>query len=184
LLFLAAIGSIQGFTLYYLRDVIRLQRPAAMTSVLLGAVALFLLPSALGAGLLADRGMSRRGLVAAAGLVAAVGAGVLLFARGLPLAIVAGCILGASTGAFYAANWALGTLLAPPAKAGMYLGVSNLAGAGAGIIGAGIGGPIADIINARQTGLGYSVIVAIYAGLFLLSVLALARVREPSLPVS
>jgi hypothetical protein len=66
----------------------------------------------------------------------------------------------------------------------MYLGVSNLAGAGAGIIGAGIGGPIADIINARQTGLGYSVIVAIYAGLFLLSVLALARVREPSLPVS
>jgi hypothetical protein len=178
LLFLAAVGSIQGFALYYLRDFLAIPSAASMTTVLLGMVALFLLPAALGGGFLADR-FGRKRLVALAGLIAAAGTGLLLLARGLPLVLVSGCVLGLATGIFMAVNWALGTDLAPAAQAGKYLGISNLAGAGAGIVGAGIGGPLADAFNALRPGLGYLVIFAIYGGLFLLSVAALSQVHVP-----
>ena len=178
LLFLAAVGSIQGFALYYLRDFLGIPNAASMTSVLLGMVALFLLPAALGGGFLADR-LGRKRLVALAGLIAAAGTGLLLWARGLPLVLVGGCVIGLATGIFMAVNWALGTDLAPTAQAGKYLGISNLAGAGAGIVGAGIGGPLADAFNALRPGLGYLVIFAIYGGLFLLSVAALSQVHVP-----
>jgi MFS family permease len=180
LLFLAAVGSIQGFAQYFLADVLQLPNAATMTTILLAVVAVFLLPSALGGGYLADRMGGRKRLVAYAGWIAAAGTLLLLFARGIPLVLVSGCVIGLGTGLFYAANWALGTDLAPKGEAGRYLGISNLAGAGAGIVGAGIGGPMADFFNAVRPGLGYLVIFAIYGGLFLLSVVALRGVREPS----
>ena len=179
LLFLAAVGSIQGFALYYLRDFLDIPNAASMTTILLGVVALFLLPAALAGGFLADR-FGRKRLVALAGLIAAAGTGLLLLARGVPLVLASGCVIGLATGLFMAVNWALGTDLAPAAQAGKYLGISNLAGAGAGIVGAGIGGPLADSFNALQPGLGYLVIFAIYGGLFLLSVAALGRVQVMS----
>lgn len=179
LLFMAAIGSIQGFAQYYLSDVLRIADPARKTTVLLAAVAVFLLPAALAGGYLADR-VGRRSLVALAGLVAAAGTVVLLLAHNLAGAIVGACILGLGTGAFMATNWALGADLAPHDEAGKYLGISNLAGAGAGIVGVGIGGPLADAFNILQPGLGYRVVYAIYGGLFLLSVAVLRRVQQKS----
>ncbi|MBN1665835.1 MAG: MFS transporter [Anaerolineales bacterium] len=176
LLFLAAIGSVQGFAQYFLADVIGIPNAASMTTVLLGVVALFLLPSALGSGYLADR-IGRIRLVAAAGVLAALGTLLLLFAREMPMVIVAGSIIGLGGGTFMATNWALGTDLAPKGQAGKYLGISNLAGAGAGIIGTGIGGPMADFLNGIQPGLGYLVIFAIYAALFLLSSVVLLKVH-------
>ncbi|MFN2227111.1 MAG: MFS transporter [Anaerolineae bacterium] len=175
LLFLAAVGSIQGFALYYLRDVLQLADAEQWTSVLLAFVAIFLVTSALGGGVLSDR-LGRKRLVALSGLVAAGGTFLLLLADGLPLVIVSGSIIGLGTGTFMASNWALGTELAPPAEAGRYLGIANLAGAGAGIVGAGIGGPLADFLNQVEPGLGYLVIFALYGGLFLLSVLSLVKV--------
>ncbi len=77
-------------------------------------------------------------------------------------------------------NWALGTELAPREKAGHYLGVSNLAGAGAGVVGAGLGGLMADFINNYQPGLGHFVIFGSYGVLFILSVVSLLGVREAS----
>ncbi len=180
LLFLAAVGSIQGFAQYFLKDVLHVPNPATMTTVLLAVVALFLLPSALGGGFLADR-WGRKRLVGMAGIVAAAGTTLLLFARNMPLVIVSGCIIGLGTGTFMATNWALGTDLAPKQEAGKYLGISNLAGAGAGIVGAGIGGPMADFFNALHPGLGYPVIFAIYGGLFLLSTASLTRVKTVGL---
>jgi len=177
LLFLAAVGSIQGFAQYYLRDVLHIPNAASMTTILLGVVALFLVPSALGGGYLADR-IGRKRLVALAGVIAAAGTGLLLLARDVPLVLIAGCVIGLGAGTFMAVNWALGTDLAPKQEAGKYLGISNLAGAGAGIVGAGIGGPLADSFNALRPGLGYLVIFAIYGGLFLLSVAALGKVKE------
>ncbi len=176
LMFLAAVGSVQGFAQYFLRDVLHIPNAATMTTILLAVVAVFLLPAALGGGYLADR-VGRKRLVAIAGLVAGAGTVLLLFSTNIPLVLLSGCIIGLGTGIFYAANWALGTDLAPSAEAGRYLGISNLAGAGAGIVGAGIGGPMADYFNALQPGLGYLVIFAVYAALFFLSVLALTRVR-------
>jgi MFS family permease len=178
LLFLAAVGSIQGFALYFLRDVMHDPKPATTTSILMAAVAVFLMLSAVVGGYISDR-VGKKRLVAIAAVIAAIGAVLLLFARSLPLLIISGAIIGIGTGLFSAANWALGTKLVPPAEAGKYLGISNLAGAGAGIVGAGIGGPMADSFNALQPGLGYLVIFAIYAGLFLISILTLSKVKVP-----
>ena len=177
LLFLAAAGSIQAFAQYYLRDVLKIPNAATMTTILLAAVALFLIPSALLGGNLADK-IGRKRLIYTAGFVGAAGTLVLLLAQSLPMVIVAGCIIGLATGTFFATNWALGTDLVPPQEAGRYLGISNLAGAGAGIVGAGIGGPMADFFNAVQPGLGYLVIFAIYGVLFLLSSLTLTQVKD------
>jgi MFS family permease len=110
-------------------------------------------------------------------LVATAGSAVLLLARDMLAVIVAGSIMGVGAGIFLATNWALGTDLAPPEEAGRYLGISNLAGAGAGIVGVGIGGPMADFFNALRPGLGYSVILVVYGMLFLFSVAALTRVK-------
>jgi len=184
LLFLAAIGSIQGFAQYFLSDRLRIENAATVASILLGVVALFLLPSALISGWLSDR-LGRFRLVLTAGLVAAAGTLLLLLSSNILMVLVSGCIIGVGTGTFMATNWALGTDLVPPEEAGRYLGISNLAGAGAGIVGAGIGGPMADFFNAYQQGLGYLVIFAIYGALFLLSSLILLKVRterEPETP--
>jgi MFS family permease len=179
LLFLAAVGSVQSFAQYYLADVLHVPKPASATTMLMAAVAGFLIPSALGGGYLADR-IGRKRLVMLSGLVAAGGTVVLLFASTMPVVIVGGCIIGLGAGTFMATNWALGTDLAPKQDAGRYLGISNLAGAGAGIVGAGLGGPMADFFNALRPGLGYLVIFALYAALFVLSSLTLSRVKLPN----
>jgi MFS family permease len=178
LLFLAAIGSIQGFALYYLRDALNLPNAATVTTQLLAVVAVFLIASALASGALADR-VGYRKLIFIAGVTASAGTVLLLFATQVALALVSGCIIGAAVGTFMATNWALGTQLAPAEDAGRYLGISNLAGAGAGIVGAGIGGPLADYFNQSQPGLGYLVLFSIYAGLFLLSAITLFKTHSP-----
>lgn len=179
LLFLAAVGSIQGFAQFFLADVLHIQNAAQMTTILLAVVALFLMPAAIFGGALADR-IGHRRLVFYSGLVAALGTVILIFAVNIPLVIIAGCIIGLATGTFMAINWAMGTHLVPPKDAGRYLGISNLAGAGAGIVGAGIGGPLADFFNQLRPGLGYLVLFAIYAGLFVISSLTLRYIgKEP-----
>lgn len=171
LLFFAAVGSIRGFILYFLRDVHHVQNVGTLGAVLAG----FLLLSALGGGYLADRmGQTRLALVSS--LVAAGGTFLLILAPGLPLILVSACVIGVGTGAYWATSWALGTQLVPRRKAGRYLGIANLAGAGAGIVGMGIGGPMADLINALRPGAGYLVTFASYGVLLLLSAAALWRV--------
>lgn len=120
-------------------------------------------------------------MVALAGLVAVVGTIIALSLPNLSIIYVGGCIIGIAAGFFYTANWALGTVLVPKEEAGRYLGISNLAGAGAGAVGAYIGGPIADFVTAQVPGVpgfGYVLIFSIYGLLFLFSVLALTQVKE------
>jgi len=135
----------------------------------------FTMVAALPAGWLADR-FGHKTLVGVSGLVAAVGTCALLAAMGIanrPLVYVAGCIVGLGAGLFTTSNWALGTELVPSEEAGRYLGVSNLAGAGAGMIGSGIAGPMADWVNRYRPGLGYFVIFGCYVVLFVLSTFSL-----------
>ena len=87
-------------------------------------------------------------------------------------------------GLFTTTNWALGTDLAPSEEAGHYLGVSNLAGAGAGVVGAGIGGPLADFLDGYRPGLGYFALFGCYGALFLLSAVSLVGVRRGRRPVA
>jgi MFS family permease len=158
-----------------------MENAATATTILLASVGVFVIISALIGGNLADK-IGRKRLIAGAGLLGAAGTLILLFSTNMGMVILSGCVIGLGAGTFMATNWALGTDLVPPAEAGRYLGISNLAGAGAGIVGAGIGGPMADFFNLLRPGLGYLVIFGIYGSLFLLSVVSLRGVRyqEPS----
>jgi MFS family permease len=181
LMFLAALTSIQGFAPYFLQYAFHTSRElaASMTGNLMLAVGIFTLITALPSGWLSDR-YGQRLLVGVSGVMAALGTSLLLTNIWMPnlvMIYVAGCILGLSAGLFTTVNWALGSTLVPPTQAGRYLGVSNLAGAGAGMIGAGIGAPVADYLNGYTQGLGYFVVFAAYGILFLLSALSLRGVR-------
>ncbi len=178
LLFFAAAGSISGFAQFFLQDVVQVPNPGQATALLMAVVGIFTAIAALGGGFLADR-FPRRRLLALAGVTAGAGTFLFFFAMSMPMVYVSGVLIGAATGLFISTNWALGTELVPPDEAGRYLGISNLAGAGAGVVGAGIGGPLADFFNLSSPGLGYLVVFAIYGACFFLSSVTLLKVREP-----
>ncbi len=183
LAFLVGVVNLTSFAVYFLQARLNLpgEKAAGPTGTLMQIVGVCILVFALLGGWMADR-FSRKQLVALAGVVAAVGIFIVVVAPNLTVIYVGGLLIGAATGIFYTANWALGTELVPKEEAGRYLGISNLAGAGAGAVGAFIGGPIADFLTARvpqAPGLGYTLLFAIYGVLFLLSVVALIRVQEP-----
>ncbi len=180
LLFMAAANSVRNFAMFFISDILHVPNPAQITTYLIAVVFIFMLVSSLAGGILSDR-FGRKNLLAIAGILALIGTILLVFSRNIPTLLISGCFLGLGTGIFMATNWALGTDLVPKLDAGRYLGISNLAGAGAGIIGSSIGGPLADYFNTIQTGLGYSVIFALYSGLFLLSVLLLPQIKTSPL---
>jgi MFS family permease len=182
LAFLVGAVNLSTFAVYFLQARLGYikEAAAAPASKLILFVGVFILLSTLPAGWLTDRFGEKR-MVAIAGLVAVVGTIIALSIPSLPVIYVGGCIIGVGAGLFYTANWALGTLLVPKEEAGRYLGISNLAGAGAGAVGAYIGGPIADFVTSQVPqvpGFGYVVIFSIYGLLFLFSVIALTQVKN------
>lgn len=182
LAFLVGAVNLSTFAVYYLQARLGYEKAAAAkpAALLMMFVGIFILISALPGGWLADKFGKKRS-VALSGVIAAFGTLVALLVPSLTVIYVGGCIIGIAAGLFYAANWALGTTLVPKAEAGRYLGISNLAGAGAGAVGAYIGGPIADYFTAHVTslpGLGYVLLFSIYGLLFLLSTLALTQIKE------
>lgn len=185
LAYLVGSTNIAGFAVYFLQGRLGLVREQAAgpASRLIMFVGIFILILGIPGGWLADR-FGRKPLLAASCLAAALGTLILVLSNNLTSIYVGAIFIGAATGLFYTANWALGTDLVPKQEAGRYLGISNLAGAGAGAVGAYIGGPIADFFTVNYPdlpGLGYVLLFAIYGGLFLLSLLALTRIKTPSL---
>jgi MFS family permease len=181
LMFLAAATSLQGSLLYFVMFAFDLssEKATSLSGTLTAVIGVFILLSALASGWLSDR-LGRRRLVLASGILGAIGNTLLLVTIWVPelvIVYIAGTIIGLATGLFMTANWALGTDLVPAGEAGRYLGVSNLAGAGAGIVGAGIGGLVADAINHFSNGQGYFAVFAAYALLFALSSVSMIGMR-------
>jgi MFS family permease len=181
LAYLVGVVNLSTFTVYFLQGRLGLvgNQAAGPAANLLLVLGILILIFALVSGWLADRFGHKR-LVATAGIVAALGVGIAVAVPNLIVIAIGAAFIGAATGMFYTANWALGTSLVPKAEAGRYLGISNLAGAGAGAVGAYIGGPIADFFTVNVPsvpGLGYVLLFAIYGVMFLFSVVALARVK-------
>ena len=180
--FLAGITNIASFALFYIQSRLgftgdEAARPASILIALVGVSILFLsIPS----GWLSDRVGALR-LVKFSGVFAAVGLFLFLISVNLPLIYISGMIVGLATGLFYSSNWSLGTQLVPRDKAARYLGISNLAGAGAGAVGAFIGGPIADFFTAhtpQYPGIGYIILFVIYGSLFLFSIWAAYHITD------
>jgi MFS family permease len=181
LAFLVGAVNLSTFAIYFLQARLGYLKEAAAApaSQLILFVGVFILLSTLPAGWLTDR-FGEKHMVAIAGGVAVVGTLIALSLPSLPVIYVGGSIIGIAAGLFYTSNWALGTLLVPKEEAGRYLGISNLAGAGAGAVGAYIGGPIADFVTAQVPqvpGFGYVLLFSIYGLLFLFSVISLTGVK-------
>lgn len=180
LAFLVGSTNVASFTIFYLQGRLGLPREAAAgpASQLLMFVGVFILLLSFPGGWLSDR-LGRKPLVAASGLIAALGTLILVLAPALSWITLGAVTVGAGVGLFYTTSWALGTDLVPKAQAGRFLGISNLAGAGAGAVGAYIGGPIADFFTLNypaSPGLGYVLLYAIFGLLFIFSVLTLGRI--------
>ena len=181
LAYLVGSTNLASFAVFFLQGRLGLEREAAAGPAgrLIMFVGLFILVLGFPGGWLADR-FGRKPLIALSGIVAALGALVLVIAPNLNVIYTGAILVGAATGIFYTANWALGTDLVPKNEAGRFLGISNLAGAGAGAVGAYLGGPIADFFTnyyPHTPGLGYVLLFAIYAGLFLFSAFAVTQVK-------
>ena len=113
----------------------------------------------------------KKPLIILSAVLAAVGTFVAIAVPNLTVISIGGCFIGAAIGLFYASNWALGTDIVKKEQAGQFLGISNLAGAGAGAIGAYIGGPIADSA-------GYVLLMSIYGVLFIASIIPVIFIKE------
>ena len=173
LAFLVGSTNVATFLVFFLQERfsdLQGEKAAGPAATITMFVGVFILFTALPSGWLADR-FGKKILIAIAGLLATTGIVVMMLIPAMAALYVAGCLVGAGIGLFYSANWALGTEIVPREQAGRFLGLSNLAGAGAGAIGAYIAGPIADA-------LGYTLVMGMYGLLFFLSILALKGIEE------
>ncbi len=159
LFILMAMVVLQTFALYFIRDVINHPNPAGVAADLLITVGVFLLLAVYPAGQLSDR-FGRKPVIIFSGLVGIVGILVLFLTRSYIGTLVCGGLLGLSAGAFLSTNWALATDLVPVGEEARYLGLTNIATAGAGAL-ARLIGPVIDFFNTRQSGLGYSVMLLV-----------------------
>jgi MFS family permease len=175
-LFFVGLTVIQTFLLYFIQDVLRLPNPAAATGNLTAALGLAIVAIVFPTGYLADR-VGRKPLLLIAGVGATIGGFLFPFANNFTQLMIYGSIIGVSAGVFISAGWALATDLVPHEEAGRYLGISNLATAGGSAV-ARLGGPFIDFFNARQFGLGYTVVFMTSGVCFLLATLALLKIRE------
>jgi len=173
LAFLVATTNLAGFLLFFLQERFPQWQgeeavgPAANVILFVGV---FILITAIPSGWLADR-FGKKILLAISAILAATGTGIFLVTTNMTMLFIGGSIIGAGAGLFYSVSWALGTEIVPKDQAGKYLGIQNLAGAGAGAIGAYIGGPIADNTS-------YVFLMSIYGVILLLSLLPLLGIKE------
>jgi MFS family permease len=177
--FLVGATNLSIFAVYYLQERLgSLQQfnIGEMFGQLMLFVGLAIFISSIPAGWISDK-IGKKPVCAFSGVLALIGTVVVLVSPNTTVLYIGGVLIGLATGFFYSASWALGTSLVPKQEAGRYLGIHNLAGAGAGAIGAYIGGPIGD-------GIGFTALMGIFGLLFLISTLALFGIKEKPLQVA
>ena len=204
LLIFMGFGGLQNFAFFYFDNVFfhhDSKATALAASTLLGfAIAIAALVS-WPASRLSDR-TGRRALIFASGLCGAVGSLVLVFShyRWMPEGVVAplasalklpelaaqatlaGVVIGIGLGVFFSVDWAFIQDVIPADQGGLYMGFSNIATAGAGIIAVALGGPLLDLFNhgPRLLGLpgGFPVVFAVFVGWFVSGSLSILKVPE------
>lgn len=175
LAFLVGANNLSGFVLYFIQERFPQYSGSAAagpTAQLMLVVGIAILLISIPAGWLTDR-FGKKALIFLSGILAALGTLLVILSTQMAVIYLGGVLIGLATGIFFAANWTLGTELVPSGESGKWLGISNLAGAGAGAVGAYIGGPIGD-------GAGYVVLMALYGCLFLFSTVSLFKIKPES----
>jgi Na+/melibiose symporter-like transporter len=204
LLIFMGFGGLQTYAYFYFDNVFfhhDARATALAASTLLGiAIAVAALIS-WPASRLSDR-TGRRPLILAAGLLGAAGSLVLVFSHylWLPEAVVAplaaalkvpelaaqatltGLVIGLGLGVFFSVDWAFIQDIIPGHEGGLYMGFSNIATAGAGIIAVAVGGPLLDLFNrgGQILGLpgGFPVVFGLFVVWFVVGSLSILKVPE------
>jgi MFS family permease len=178
LLFLWGVYGIQVFAQYYIRDTTPTVDPLKFTGDLLAVIVLSMIGSSVVAGYLSDR-FGRKPMHVLAAVFVSTGSILMGFADSATNILMFGSIIGAGVGVFVSANWALANDLAPSGEAGKFLGLTNLATAGAGALSR-LAGPVIDVVNNARPGeyLGYNVLFVVAALMSVASVWVLRKVPE------
>jgi MFS family permease len=203
LLILMGLVGLQSFVLYYFSDVFYHSHvDAAVTAAytLQGVVIVFALVVALPAARASDR-IGRRPLILWGGLLGAAGVLILVFshyqllpsslleplAHSLKVPVLAaqatlvGVLIGIGYGLFFSVDWAFIQDIIPPGEAGLFMGFSNIATAGSGVIARFVGGFLLEFNNGPNLlGLpgGYPVIFTVFFIWLLLGGLLILKVPE------
>jgi len=176
LFILMALGTLQSFALYYLKDVIHIENPAGAAGNLIVVIGICLLISAYPAGYLSDK-FGRKPIIIISGFVGILGIITLFFAHNQIDVMISGGLLGISAGMFLPSNWALATDVLPQGEEARYLGLTNIATAGASAL-ARLIGPVIDILNAQRAGLGYSTMLGICMLYLVIGSVMVIRIRS------
>jgi MFS family permease len=177
LFFFLAMAVIQRFALYYLRDIIGADDPAEAVFRFSILAVIGMLVVVYPAGRLSDK-MGRKSIAFSSAILGTLGILVIILYQSYTSIMIAAGILGVATGAFLSTNWALATDLVAKGKEARYLGLANMATAGAGVL-AGLVGPLIDHYEAVTTGLGYQIMLVACLFFFILGGLLLLKVKSP-----
>ncbi len=204
LLIFMGFGGLQTYAYFYFDNVFfhhdasaTATAAATLLGIAIGVAALVTWP----ASRVSNR-TGRKPLIFAAGFFGAAGSLVLVFShyRWLPDAAVAplasllkvpdlaaqatlaGLVIGVGLGVFFSVDWAFIQDIIPAHEGGLYMGFSNIATAGAGILALAIGGPLLDLFNRQGQILGlpggFPVVFGLFVVWFVAGSLSILQVPE------
>jgi MFS family permease len=203
MLILMGLVGLQSFILYYFSDVFfhgNVDRAVRAAYTLQGLVIVSALIVALPAARSSDR-IGRRPLILVGGLLGAAGVLLLIFShyellpssvlhplahalhvpRLAAQATLVGVLIGIGYGLFFSVDWAFIQDIIPADEAGLFMGFSNIASAGSGVIARFVGGFLLEFNNGPQLlGLpgGYPVIFIVFFIWLLVGGLLILKVPE------
>ena len=186
LLVLTGLVTLQAFAVFYLENVHGMAPNDAQGAAI--PVLVTLLVAALLAAIPGARISSRIGrkpVLYVAIALGSIGGLLLAVAPAYWMVVAAAVPIGICSGVFLGVDWALMTDIIPKAESGRYMGISNIAVAGAGPIGSAVGGLITFVValfiadRAMAADLGFRFLFVVMALELVLGGLALRRVREP-----
>ena len=176
LFMMTAIYSFPTYGLFFLQDVVEAANPAQTLSQAIPIIGGSLAVAVVVAGWVSDR-IGRKPVVVAGAVAGAVSTMWLLFADSTTTIVATASVIGASAGTLLSASWALANEMADERQAGTHLGIVNLSTIGGAALPR-LFGPGIDLLNHTSEDLGYRVLIAGCAVLFVAGALALLPVNS------
>ncbi len=174
--FTLAAGILQTYTLFFLRDVVKIEHPASAIGILAAIVGGTILITLYPAGLLADR-LGRRRLLIVSGITGSICSLLLCFSQNMTHVLLIGILMGVSIGVFMSAGRALITDLASRNRTATNLGIANLVLV-SGLAISKLGGIAIDGLNNIQVDLGYYVLLVISSASFTIGTLLISIINR------
>lgn len=182
LLVLTGLVTLQAFAVFFLENVHGMSPDEALGAAfpILIVTAVAALISALPGSQISNR-IGRKPVLYAAIAFGVAGGLIIAIAPEYWMVVAAAVPIGICSGVFLGVDWALMTDIIPKAQSGRYMGISNIAVAGAGPIGTTVGGILVFVLIALTTSvdLAWRGLFVLMALELLVGALALRRVREP-----